>query len=397
MKRFKVLLLGQSRNLFKALPLLFQRAGFVVDALTYYDCKIRKNFISNSQHFATRREFITALQKKNFDDYDLIVPFDDGVVKDILDSDLSLEKKLRLLPVKSEKDFKHLSSKIGLMEVLSKNGILVPQSFAVKDASEGLKYADLLGFPLLVKIDFSSGGDGVFECNDINDLKKIIEQNLATPFLIQKKIIGLELDLSGFYQNGKLISFNYSAVLKTIKKFAPSSLRLYKRFSDIDENVIIQMQKIGEVLGVDGFTNVSAIKCQESGMIYIFEADIRPNAWVDAGKFIGNDLAAKIANYFDNPNSWQLQKNLNDQAFPANLKIPNCFRLKMWQILCNRYGVWSFISRDEISWFCWDFSRNSHYILKKLKRLPTEIIRIFLPQKQDRIRIKMGLRRFLFS
>ncbi len=379
MKRFKVLLLGQSRNLVRALPPLFNRAGFLVDAITYYDCIIKNNLISDFRHYVNRHQFIEVLRRKNLDDYDLIVPFDDAVLKDILDSDLSLEKKLRLLPVNSEKDFKHLSSKIGLIEVLRKSDVLVPQSFVVKDVSEAFKYADILGFPLLIKIDFSSGGDGVFECNCIDDLNKILQRNLVTPFLIQRKIMGQEYDLSAFYQRGTLVNFNYSAILKMIKKFAPSSLRLYKRFSDVEENVIAQMQKLGEILGANGFVTVSAIKCEKTDSLYFFEADVRANVWLDYGKFVGNDLAEDIADYFNNPNSWRIKKNLNDQAFPMELKIPHCFRLKIWEILCNRYSVWRFISGYDIAWFYFECLRKLRYSLRKLKRLPTDITRIFLP------------------
>lgn len=358
MKNLRVLLLGQSRQLVQALPYLFSRAGFEVDAITYYDCIIASKLISNFRHCVNCRQFIEVVQSLNLDEYDLIVPFDDAVLKDIVESDLMLEKKLKLLPINSEKDFKHLSSKIGLLEVLSENDVLVPQSFVAKNLDEAIQYAEILGFPILVKVDFSSGGSGVFECNVIDDLRKIPQQSYDVSVLVQKKITGQEHDLSAFYQGGKLVDFNYSKVLKRIGKFEPASLRLYKRFSDLDENLITQMQKLGEALGADGFVNISAMKCDKDGQLYFFEADVRPNVWADFGKFIGNDIAVKISNYFNNPDSWQINKKFDDLSFPAEMIIPQYCRLKFWEVLCNRYNVWQFVSRDDLVWYCKNYLKN---------------------------------------
>jgi len=51
--------------------------------------------------------------------------------------------------------------------------------------------------------------------------------------LVQKKIEGTELDLSGFYREGKLIYFTHSKIEKVSQnKFGPSLLRTYEQIGN---------------------------------------------------------------------------------------------------------------------------------------------------------------------
>ena len=59
----------------------------------------------------------------------------------------------------------------------------------------------------MIKVDSSCGGYGVFECSNEFDIQKINSEFLKASFLVQKKIMGIELDLSEFYLNSQLINF----------------------------------------------------------------------------------------------------------------------------------------------------------------------------------------------
>lgn len=77
----------------------------------------------------------------------------------------------------------------------------------------------------MIKVDSSCSGYGVFECSNEFDIQKINSEFLKVPFLVQKKIMGTELDLSEFYLNSQLINFCYCVIEKVVRKFGASSLR----------------------------------------------------------------------------------------------------------------------------------------------------------------------------
>ena len=398
MQKLKALLVGQSADLMRAVPFLLSRAGFEVDVFAT-DWIYQSKFILNYEIFPNKSEFLQKLSEKNLKIYELVVICDDTTLSDVVKLDIDLEKKLKLLPVTQEKDFKHLYSKIGLSQVLSEAQILIPDFVVAKNFNEMFEAAHRLGYPLMVKVDSSSGGGGVFECKSFADLELIDPELLKSPLLIQKKIEGEELDLSSFYREGKLISFDYSKIVKAVKKFGPSSIRLYEQLSNLDESVFLQMQKLGEVLGADGFANVVAIKSAQDGKIYFLEADMRPNVWVDSAKFVGEDWALRIANWFNEGLTLQYPQAIREN-YSKELLIPFCFRIPILEVLCNRHNVWRFISRQEIAFFYQDFSRKIRFFLWRVNRIPTLTIRVFVPIKKDRARIRFyfeKLFKFLFN
>jgi hypothetical protein len=74
---------------------------------------------------------------------------------------------------------------------------------------------------------------------------------------------------------------------------------------------------------------------------------MRHNGWADYSKYIGNDLADAIKAYFEHGGILQYPHAINAQ-FPRTLLIAHVSRLKAWEILINRYGVWRFATREQI-------------------------------------------------
>ncbi|MBU6339202.1 MAG: ATP-grasp domain-containing protein [Rickettsiales bacterium] len=183
---------------------------------------------------------------------------------------------MKLLPINSEENLKHIYSKIGLSLTLSKAGITTPDFIVANGLDEVKEAAQKLQYPVMIKTNSDSGGVGVFECNDVADINKINSSFFNSPLLVQKKIIGTELDLYGLYRDGKLIYFTYSQIKKVAKnKFGPSKLRLYKQLSVVDKEIFIEMKNLGKALGANGFVTISCIEANNKR--YFFEADMRPN------------------------------------------------------------------------------------------------------------------------
>ena len=143
---------------------LLIRAGFTVDVISNSSA-FRKNGAMRDYVLAKKRDLLvkTAAEKIK-KGYTLVVVGDDATLGVILNSDLSGEQKLRLLPVLSGKNFGHIFSKIGLSLALNEHGINTPDSLIARDEEELNTSAHALGYPVLVKLDSSAGGLGVFEC-----------------------------------------------------------------------------------------------------------------------------------------------------------------------------------------------------------------------------------------
>ena len=73
---------------------------------------------------------------------------------------------------------------------------------------------------------------------------------------------------------------------------------------------------------------------------------MRPNVWVDMVRYVGDDPALPIQNWFAQ------RKPLGDPQIarpdqPSEIRIPYFLRLKRFALLCNHYKAWKFIPLDD--------------------------------------------------
>jgi hypothetical protein len=393
MKKLNALLIGSALEILSALPALLSRAGFNVDVITNATLLRKSRFISSFELVLDSKLIPIQAAKRNLDNYDFIIACDDSTLKNILEADIAIKDKLKLLPVNGEKDLKHIYSKIRLSKILLEANINTPDFVVVNSFGEAVNAAQKLGYEVLVKVDSSGGGDGVFECKKQSDFNLIDPKIFDSPLLIQKKINGVELDLSALYRDGKLVHFSYSEIKKVIaNKFGPSVLRTYHQLSTIDQQVFTDLSNLGEALGANGFVNIASIKSSDDNKIYFFEADMRPNVWVDFTKFIGDDAAIKIAKWFLNGQTLQYPQPVNN-CYPPTKLMPYCLRMSSLEVLFNRYNVWSFIFKEEDKVilelvFHQLFYRKIKSFLRQIKNSPNTLIKLVLPKKEDRLRVK---------
>lgn len=268
--------------------------------------------------------------------YDLVVPCSDHELKIIRDSNLPESLKLKLLPVIHRIFFKHLCSKIELSKLLKKNQILSP-AFKVVEKFEDIKFlAEKLRYPVLLKIDYSGGGAGTFKLNRSSDISNIPNTFKVEKLFLQKYIEGRLLDISGFYQHGKLIHFSFSESLeRSMNPFGPSIARIFNQDAQSNRKLIRELSSIGHALGLHGFTNVGCIESKQDGKYYYFEVDVRPNDWINYSSYFGDDPADRIKDYFNKKiflKTLKLMKNTNERYLFAN---PS--RLNFYQLMINKY------------------------------------------------------------
>ncbi len=341
----QALLIGYSYGILWTLPQLLSRAGFQVDVIIESYMLKKAKFVRHAEALPDTASLQAAIARKNLSDYDWIIPTNETLFSEILNFDLPLQDKLKCLPVLSEKDFPHLNSKIGLSQTFARHGILTPAFRIATNPVEAATQAETLGYPVLLKEDVSSGGDGVFECNKAADIAAIKPSVWGKPVLVQKKIEGQEMDLSALFLESKLIHFNCAKIEKTCKKFGPSWLRTYSPLSEVDPAIFTELSAIGKALGAHGFTNISCIESKNGERHYI-ETDMRSNVWVEFPRFFGDDPAPKIQKWFASRETLRFPVP-KSAGQPTSIRIPYFLRMKRRDILLNRYRVWNYIPFDD--------------------------------------------------
>lgn len=298
MSAMKALVLGESDCLIEAVPSLLSRAGFSVCLLTTNPSLRQCKFVDRFLHAGSSDEAVQWAREEAKGSYDLIVIGDEETIRKIKKSDLSVEEKLTLLPVDHAHGFEHLDSKIGLSRVLKSGNIMTPDFEIAHNPAELESGCKAVGFPLLVKLDSSSGGVGVYHCNSDDDVIKIADR-IKYPVLIQKKIEGNIIDLSGFFRDGRLIYFSYAEVIKADRNgYGPSSVRKYRNVRSLNPVVFEILQKLGMSLHAHGFVNISCVISRNDSKLHFFEADMRPNVWIEYPKYFDEDPAIAIRDYF---------------------------------------------------------------------------------------------------
>lgn len=112
-----------------------------------------------------------------------------------------------------------------------------------------------------------------------------------------KKIQGVELDLSGFYQNGKLIHFSYSKIEKVSGKFGASALRTYVQLTHLQKYIFNELDLLGKALEQMGlwillvFNQITIKK-----IFYWSRYAAKCLGWFL--KILGDDPAVQINNFF---------------------------------------------------------------------------------------------------
>ncbi|MDP1835145.1 MAG: hypothetical protein Q8K75_04365 [Chlamydiales bacterium] len=373
----QVLLLGRDDWLMWFLPSILSRAGCVVDVLTSSHLMRSCRFVRHCEVIPPSTS-IVALAAQKCQEYDWIVITEDHLLHDILHSDLSTKTKLKLLPVLKEENFSHLYSKISLSKIFSNSGVKTPAFFEATNHDMACEVAQKMQYPVLLKLDASGGGSGIFECHSAADIKALDASVWLKPVLIQKMIAGTTLDLSALFLDGELIHFSYSIMEKVVlNRFGPSVLRNYHSLATVDPIIFDELRKIGKALGAHGFTNITCIEASDGSGRYYFEADMRPNVWVDASIFLGEDIAERISSWFSNKRT--LQNIVSSSTPPSRVMIPYFLWLSFFELLTNRYNVWKFIPKDNPGLLC-------RLFLKKIGRSLspyslTNIVKQLVPQK----------------
>ena len=349
------LVIGQNHGLMRPVPYLLKRAGFDVDIISSSPFTRKTSNTREIKYVEKISDFLLHCTLEYLSNYLIIAIGDDQTLREVLNSTITEEMKLKLLPVNSEFQYSHIYSKIGLANALTRASLIKAPDYRVAaNFSDILKISKEFENFIIIKIDASGGGEGVIECKYAEDLINAMKINLPFPILVQRLIEGTVIDLSGIFINGKLIHFTHSKFDACAnRKFGPSSVRTYTQISETHPEIISELKELGEILGINGFATISCLESKLDGQRYYFEADLRPNVWSDYGKYVGNDPAVALKNYLKQTNSSYSIDLSRNSKFPLSLTLPYPTRLSPIELITNKYHVWKYInviSRQEITY-----------------------------------------------
>ena len=283
------------------LPFLFKTAGCAVDIF----CKER-SWLETNSFYNKRISFnsqIECFELKLLElikeaDYDWIILADDPLLhrmnNHVMD-DEELSKKI--LPLSNLQHRHMLGSKAGFAAFCKEYDILSPLTYVLKKDDDIENVVNAVDYPVIVKEDVSHAGLHTYVCNNKTELVDGLSRGRNNDnLIIQKYIKGKLIFAEALYSNGQLLSYTYSEKLKNIRhEFSGSTERLYYTNRSIEPMLI----QLGKCAGLNGFASISCIYDPQKQLHYLFEADLRPNAWFAYGRFAGTDFSSAIKKIID--------------------------------------------------------------------------------------------------
>lgn len=332
------------------IPSIFHRAGCTIDVYCSKESWLLKSRYATTWHNANGADpkaFVAELSLlARTGTYDWIVLLDDAslyIVQDYADEAAAQQ----LIPLTNLKYRSLVGSKAVLSTLCQELDILTP-TFAVHDERAAIvDTARAVPFPLLLKIDRSGGGKGLFLCNNEEELQG--NYNKIAPhhqhnLLIQHYIVGDNISVEALYCNGELITYAPARVTQNVRnEFDVSCVREYEPVVGLAP----VLQRVGSLLSFNGFCSFTFIREHVSGALYIVEADLRTHAWFALSRLGGVDFAPAIRQY--------LEKNTRLLPPPETVTevrhfardIVRAFRTgdkrTIWHWICNKGNRWQSI------------------------------------------------------
>ncbi len=291
----------QNSEISANLPELFRRAGCEVEIACVSDSWLLKNSYWQKWHEIKERNSVSyckaVLTLTQAEQYDWVVLIDDYAIRVMNESisDPLLFKKI--LPLSTNKTREILGSKAGLSRLCQKYGILTP-AFVVYDAAiEPLAQICTIGFPLLLKVDQSGGGRGVYLATDQKTFLIAFEKlsvEEKNNLIFQEYIVGDNVACEILFKNGEVLGYASSRVLKNTRgEFSASRVREYSNMPELETIV----SRIATAFSCNGFSSSRFIRSKKTGQYFLIELDLRLQCWFYLDQFAGVDFSKLIARY----------------------------------------------------------------------------------------------------
>ncbi len=169
---------------------------------------------------------------------------------------------------------KLVESKNAFIEACRCAGIPVPRFELCGSLIEAIHAAELIGYPLMIKLNHGSSGVGVRPADDASQLQALQESGfLKPPFAVQRRIDGVAGTTSVLYDRGKplvLGSAYYERSWPT--PFHPPTIRQLTHLPELERIA----RDVGAMTSYHGFGGIDWIQERSTGKVYVLEMNARP-------------------------------------------------------------------------------------------------------------------------
>jgi len=212
------------------------------------------------------------------------------------------KKKIKILGTSSEQiDLAEDREQFdGLLERLD---IKRPKGKGVWTLEEGLKEAEIVGYPVLVRPSFVIGGQGMEITYDSDELKFYLSnaflKDKKNPVLIDKYLMGMELEVDAICDGDDVLIPGVMEHLERAGVHSGDSITLFptqKVTPAIKDKVLEFTKKLANSIGIKGMINIQFIEFE--GELYVIEVNPRASRTVPYISKISGvpivDLATKV-------------------------------------------------------------------------------------------------------
>lgn len=182
--------------------------------------------------------------------------------------------------------------------IIKELGIPQPAGYAVTSVEEGIKAAEKIGYPVLVRPSFVLGGRAMQIVSKENDmrhyLKTAVEIDVDKPVLVDKYIQGKEVEVDAICDGRDVFVPGIMELVERTGVHSGDSISVYPSYSISDrvKGTILRYAKLlGKAIGIIGLYNIQFI-VDQNDEVYIIEVNPRSSRTVPfLSKATGYSLA----------------------------------------------------------------------------------------------------------
>ena len=171
-------------------------------------------------------------------------------------------------------------------KVMESLGIPQPKGQAVTDIEEGVKVAESIGYPVLVRPSFVLGGRAMqivaSEESLRHYLQTAVEINTEQPVLVDKYIMGRELEVDAICDGEDVFIPGIMEHVERTGVHSGDSISVYPTFSvsqAVKDKIIDYTVRLGKAIGIVGLYNIQFI-ADDKDDVYVIEVNPRSSRTV---------------------------------------------------------------------------------------------------------------------
>ena len=183
-------------------------------------------------------------------------------------------------------------------KVMNDLGIPQPKGEAVTDIEEGVRVAEKIGYPVLVRPSFVLGGRAMQIVANEESLRHYlqtaVEINTEQPVLVDKYIMGRELEIDAICDGEDVFIPGIMEHVERTGVHSGDSISVYPTFTasqKVKDTIIDYTVKLGKAIGIVGLYNIQFI-ADENDDVFVIEVNPRSSRTVPfLSKATGYSLA----------------------------------------------------------------------------------------------------------